>query len=109
MKRRSANDQVPSLIAISRVATPDRRLNRFCRYTKGFTRIKLSVCRPFSVRITQLKPESQYAITKIQEIRRETGCEFLRAFRNDAVSPYHPARQPSCQQTPARLRLDKVS
>jgi hypothetical protein len=72
---------VPPLITISRVTTPGRRLYRLRRHTQCFTRIKLPVCCPLSVRVPQLKSESQYAITKIQEIRRKVGCEFLRPFR----------------------------
>jgi len=69
MESRSADNEVPALIAVVRITPANRRLDRFGRNAKRFVRLKLRVSGSVPVCVAQFQRQSQYSVAKIQKIR----------------------------------------
>src|SRR5580700_5636208 len=98
MEGRSADDEMPPLVAAKRVAPANGGLNCFGRHTERLVRIKPPITFALPVCITKFQRESEHAIAEIQKIGCETFGEVLRAFGHNSFAPYHSARQPPREQ-----------
>jgi len=103
MERRSANNQMSALVPIFRIAPANRRFNCLRRDSERLIRVKTFARFATSVRIANLQGKCQNPATVVQQVGRETRCEFLSAFRHYAIAPNHGARHSTSEESPSRL------